>query len=139
MSFQQGISHNKKRSLRTQSLSFNQYWLEKSLAENYLCTLLPSFDSTMPNKVALILGYGPHVGVQVASTFASKDYKIAVLSRSDKHTSTTQGYLFLQADLSDPASVEGVFATVVEKLGHPSVVVYNGMSISCPLQKRMRG
>ncbi|KAK5994196.1 hypothetical protein PT974_07639 [Cladobotryum mycophilum] len=84
----------------------------------------------MVAKVALIFGYGPNVGVDVASAFAAKGYQIAVVSRSDKHHYSAQGYLSIQADLSDPSSVQKTFATVVEKLGHPSVVVYNASALS---------
>ena len=83
----------------------------------------------MPNKVALIFGYGPHIGADVTTAFASKGYKVAAVSRSGKSATTAEDHLSLQADLSDPAAVEGIFATVIEKLGHPSVVVYNGPSI----------
>lgn len=86
----------------------------------------------MASKVALILGYGARVGADVARSFASKGYKIAVVSRSDKHPSATPDYLYLQADLSDPFSVQGVFTEVKKQLGAPSVVVYNGMPTKKP-------
>jgi NAD(P)-dependent dehydrogenase (short-subunit alcohol dehydrogenase family) len=81
----------------------------------------------MGDKVAVIFGFGPHVGVDVALALATQGYKIAVVSRSDKHASSAKGYLQVQADLSDPSSVGVVFSAVVKELGHPSVVVYNGM------------
>lgn len=81
----------------------------------------------MSTKVALILGYGPRVGVDVARTLKSRGYEVAVVCRSKQPADTVQGYLCLQADLSDSSAVENTFATVVEKLGHPSVVVYNGL------------
>lgn len=81
----------------------------------------------MPGKVALILGYGPRVGVAVARAFATDGYQVAVVSRSKKASSPTQDYLFLEADLYDPSTVETIFSTVIEKLGHPSVVIYNGL------------
>jgi len=80
----------------------------------------------MSGKVALIFGYGPRVGVDVANAFAAKGYKVAVVSRSDKTGQVPKDFLALQADMMEPEKVEGVFKTVIEKLGHPSVVVYNG-------------
>jgi NAD(P)-dependent dehydrogenase (short-subunit alcohol dehydrogenase family) len=85
----------------------------------------------MSPKVALIFGYGPHVGADVAKTFHAQAYQVAIVSRSvQPENSSVQDYLSIQADLSDPSVVEGIFTTVIQKLGHPSVVVYNGTLIS---------
>lgn len=84
----------------------------------------------MCDKVALILGYGPKVGVDVAKAFAAHGYKVAVASRSAKCASSAEDYLQIQADLSDPSSVGDIFARVIDELGHPHVVIYNGMFFS---------
>lgn len=81
----------------------------------------------MDDRVAVIFGFGLNVGVDVAQALATQGYKVAVVSRSDKHASSANGYLQVLVDLSDPSSVEVVFSRVVKELGHPSVVVYNGM------------
>jgi len=81
----------------------------------------------MAAQVALIFGYGPRVGFDVARMLAVQGYKVAVVSRSEKHQGhNAEGYLKIQADLSDPSSVERVYTRVIEELGHPGVVVYNG-------------
>ncbi|KZZ98591.1 NAD(P)-binding domain protein [Moelleriella libera RCEF 2490] len=77
----------------------------------------------MATRVALVFGYGANIGNSVAAAFAAKGYKVAIVSRSGK--STHNDYLSIRADLSDPTSVEPVFSEVVDKLGYPSVVVYN--------------
>ncbi|UKZ54309.1 hypothetical protein TrVGV298_008117 [Trichoderma virens] len=59
----------------------------------------------MAQAVALILGYGPNVGFDVAEAFAAQDF-------------------------SDPSSIHGIFSKVINELGHPSVVVYNASSFS---------
>ncbi|KAL7917481.1 hypothetical protein ACQKWADRAFT_306746 [Trichoderma austrokoningii] len=82
----------------------------------------------MTQNVALILGYGPTVGTSAARTFAAKGYKIAIVSRSKKDSESEKGYLQIQADLSNPSSVEGIFSKVIAELGHPSVVLYNASS-----------
>lgn len=82
----------------------------------------------MSQRVALILGYGPNVGVDVAEAFAAQGYKVAIVSRSNKDK---KEYLQMQADFSDPSSIEGIFSKVINELGHPSVVVYNGL-FPCP-------
>lgn len=80
----------------------------------------------MSSPVALIFGVGKNVGASVAKSFASNGYKVAVASRSFKHQLPSEGFLELSCDLSDPSSVTKVFKAVEQKLGHPSVVVYNG-------------
>jgi NAD(P)-dependent dehydrogenase (short-subunit alcohol dehydrogenase family) len=83
----------------------------------------------MAQNVALILGYGPITGTGAARAFAAKGYKIAIVSRSRKDSESEKDYLQIQADLSDPSSVEGIFSKVISELGHPSVVIYNGVSL----------
>lgn len=82
------------------------------------------------NKIILIFGFGPRIAAGVARAFASKGYKVAVVSRTNKAVEPGDDYLWIQADLSDAFSVEGVFTTVRSKLGIPSVVVYNGRDIA---------
>jgi len=78
------------------------------------------------SKVVLILGAGANVGKHVARTFASQGYKVASTSRTAKDTENSSDAIHIAADLSDPASVAGVFAKVKASLGIPTVVVYNG-------------
>ncbi len=80
----------------------------------------------MSAKIALIFGYGPNVGVALAQALAARHYRVAVVSRTDKHAESARGCLQIQADLSDPRSVEPIFSRVVKELGHPNVVIYNG-------------
>lgn len=91
----------------------------------------------MTSKVALVFGYGPRVGAGVARAFADQGYKVAVVSRSNKTAEESDNdYFSIKADLSDAFNVEGVFATVKEELGTPSVVVYNGKKISLCIGSR---
>lgn len=83
----------------------------------------------MAQTVALILGYGPTVGASAARAFAAKGYKVAIVSRTKKDSESEKDYLQIQADFSDPSSVEGIFSKVITELGHPSVVLYNGASL----------
>ena len=83
--------------------------------------------STSP--VILILGSGPNIGRHVAQAFSAKGYKVALASRRLKEESTTD-QVSISSDLSDPDAVIGVFAKVKASLGLPSVVIYNGESVS---------
>ena len=85
------------------------------------------------SPVVLILGAGANVGAHVARAFAAKGYRVASTSRTirDQETTSNDGVeLHLQSDLANPESVAGIFAKVLDQLGPPSVVVYNGESIN---------
>ena len=84
----------------------------------------------MAHRVALILGAGPNVGFSVAKAFAAQGYKVAIASRSKRDDADIKQYLHIQADFSEPSSIENIFATVISELGHPSVVIYNGLFFS---------
>ncbi|KAJ6160715.1 hypothetical protein N7470_004111 [Penicillium chermesinum] len=77
------------------------------------------------SPVILILGSGPRIGQHVAKAFSAKGYKVALASRSQKKEDSQTDQLHIAADLSDPHSVKDVFSNVEERLGLPSVVVYN--------------
>jgi NAD(P)-dependent dehydrogenase (short-subunit alcohol dehydrogenase family) len=81
----------------------------------------------MSTPVLFILGAGPKIGLSVANAFAAKGYKIALAARSVQDGIADDGCLHLQLDLADTKAVQEAFTKVKEKLGIPSVVVYNGM------------
>ncbi len=91
----------------------------------------------MSSQVALIFGYGPRVGVDVAQAFQERGYRVAVVSSSNKQEETASKYLHLEEDLSNPKTVEEIFARVVKELSHPSVVIYNGKS-PMPMEKKKK-
>lgn len=78
------------------------------------------------SHILLILGAGSNVGQSVAKEFASKGYRVALAARRLKEEDSTSQELHIPADLSNPSSVAEIFSKVKEKLGVPSVVVYNG-------------
>ena len=81
--------------------------------------------------VALILGAGPRVGAAVASKFIANFYSTVIVSRKGKNT--VEGTTSLAADLSEPASIPGVFRHVKEMFGvPPSVVIYNAAAMTPP-------
>lgn len=81
---------------------------------------------TTTTPIALILGAGPNIGYAVSRLFASKGYKVALASRTPKHTDDTGAELHITSDFSAPEDVVKAFAQVKQSLGIPSVVVYNG-------------
>ena len=80
--------------------------------------------------VILVLGAGARVGLPVAHHFASKGYRIALAARSMNEAESTDKQLNIKADFANPSDVANAFAQTTEKLGTPSVVVYNGKAES---------
>ncbi|KAJ5409144.1 hypothetical protein N7509_003027 [Penicillium cosmopolitanum] len=76
--------------------------------------------------VVLIIGAGPRIGMSVASKFASNGYKVALVARNFSKGFSAEGYLNIQADLSDPNSVPSIFQTVGKAFSVPNIVVFNG-------------
>lgn len=76
-------------------------------------------------KTALIFGAGANVGSALVKGFLGSGYRVATVSRS-KHASPASGdTLSLQADMSDPSAVPGVFRSVGDAgWAFPSVVMY---------------
>ena len=93
-----------------------------------------SFTMASPPPVIFILGAGPRVGSSVARKFTAQGFSVAVASRSVTDGSiSTEGYLQLCVDLSQPASVPAAFKSIKTRLGAPpSVVVYNGTPLPPP-------
>jgi len=80
----------------------------------------------MSTPVLLVLGAGPKIGLSVAKAFADKGYKIALAARSLQDGVGDDGYLRLKIDLVKTEEIKNIFTKVKEKLGIPTVVVYNG-------------
>jgi NAD(P)-dependent dehydrogenase (short-subunit alcohol dehydrogenase family) len=79
--------------------------------------------------VVLIIGAGPRIGRSVASWFASNGYKVALVVRNLSKVFSAEGYLNIQADLSDPNSVPSIFHAVGKAFGVPNIIVFNGSCI----------
>lgn len=79
-----------------------------------------------PAPVLFILGAGPKIGQSVADAFAAKGYKVALAARSIEDGMGDDGYLRLKLDLANTSLITEAFAKVTDKLGTPTVVVYNG-------------
>jgi hypothetical protein len=85
------------------------------------------------SPIVLILGSGPNIGQSVARRFASEGYKVAIASRSQKETDSTDKQLNIKTDLTKPLEVADAFSKVKTTFGTPGVVIYNGM---CFLQTK---
>jgi len=98
--------------------------------------------STAENKLIVILGSGPGIGVGVASLFASRTFtKVALLSRNTerlredaesvrKAASKDAVIKTFSIDLADTKAIERVLSEVEKELGAPEVVVYNASNVS---------
>lgn len=87
----------------------------------------------MAHKTALILGAGKNIGAAVAKTLKEQGYSVALVSRKpDAKGAEASGYSAFEADVAKPESVKAVFKEVGEKLGTPSVVVFNAAAFTFP-------
>ncbi|KAM0258471.1 hypothetical protein ACHAQJ_003810 [Trichoderma viride] len=82
--------------------------------------------------IALILGAGSNVGQALSSAFSQAGYKVALVSRSAKESSSDK-QISLAADLTKPEAVPSIFESVRQKFGaDPNVVIYNAAALTPP-------
>ncbi|KAF2500524.1 putative short-chain dehydrogenase [Lophium mytilinum] len=87
----------------------------------------------MAPKTALIIGAGKNIGAAVAKSLKDQGYSVALVSRKpDPKAAEASGYTAFSADVAKPESVRAAFKEVGEKLGAPSVVVYNAAAFTFP-------
>ena len=87
----------------------------------------------MGDKVCVVVGVGPGVGLAVARRFGREGYRLALMARRAKALDgfveelATDGCdaTGFVADVSIPESVEAAFNAVREQVGEPEVFVYN--------------
>jgi len=84
-------------------------------------------------RVAVVVGVGPGIGNSVAIKFASKGYKVALISRRQQSITPVQeaiekngGHaLSVTADACSEESMATAFSTIRKTLGTPDVLIYN--------------
>lgn len=95
------------------------------------------------NRLIVVFGSGPGIGVGVASLFAERGFnKVALLSRNAERlqedvASVKEGakgksvdVRAYPADLADPEGLKSVLARVESDFGKPEVVVYNASHLT---------
>jgi NAD(P)-dependent dehydrogenase (short-subunit alcohol dehydrogenase family) len=80
----------------------------------------------MSKPLVLILGAGANIGAAVAHRFSQDGYQVAISARHIANGVSPEGYITIQADLSEKTAVPRIFAKVKSAAGIPSVVIYNG-------------
>ena len=101
----------------------------------------------MSNPVCAIVGAGEGLGRALAAKFASHGFDIALVSRSEKHstvaaeavvnTNANVRVQFWAADGTRPATIEKAFATIATQMGEVEALIYNARDsfVSCePLE-----
>ncbi|KAA8650996.1 uncharacterized protein ATNIH1004_003687 [Aspergillus tanneri] len=86
----------------------------------------------MSKPVVLILGAGANVGTAVARKFSQDGYQVAVSARRIANGISPEGYITIQADLSEKTAVPQIFEKVKSAAGIPSVVIYNAATFTPP-------
>ena len=89
----------------------------------------------MSNPVCAIVGAGEGLGRALAAKFASHGFDIALVSRSEKHSTVAAEAAtnananvrvqFLAADGTRPATIEKALATIAPQMGEIEVLIYN--------------
>lgn len=86
----------------------------------------------MDQKVCVVTGIGPGLGIAYARRFAAGGYRVALLGRTheklQRYADELEGSLAVVCDVSDADSVAAAFETVRDKLGQPDVIVHNAGS-----------
>jgi NAD(P)-dependent dehydrogenase (short-subunit alcohol dehydrogenase family) len=88
----------------------------------------------MTERLCVVAGAGPGMGLAIAERFALEGYALALLARSERqiagYASDLEEKYGIRAaawpvDLSDPDAIAQVFGKVRAELGDPEVLVYN--------------
>lgn len=89
----------------------------------------------MSNPVCAIVGAGEGLGRALAAKFASHGFDIALVSRSENHSTVAAEAAanananvriqFLAADGTRPATIEKALATIATQMGEIEVLIYN--------------
>lgn len=78
------------------------------------------------NKVAIVAGVGPGLGMSLCKDLITADYSVAGLSRSSSTNQINiENYLPVACDLTNPASVDSAFTLIEKQQGKASVYIHN--------------
>jgi len=100
----------------------------------------------MTKPVCAIVGAGEGLGRALAEKFASREFDIALISRSEANSSaaikaaataaSAANVRFFSADAAQPETLESAFATVQHEMGEIDLLIYNArgsFSVCAPL------
>jgi NAD(P)-dependent dehydrogenase (short-subunit alcohol dehydrogenase family) len=104
---------------------------------------VPSVDLTfsLAGKIALVTGGASGIGGAVAEAYAAKGAQVAIVdlnaeSAQRQADAVGQGTRAFACDVSDPASVEGVVAAVIEAFGRIDILVNSaGVALLAPAEE----
>lgn len=84
-------------------------------------------------RIAVITGYGPGLGAELATRLATDDYTVVGLSRTGREPEGGKGFA---CDMADPAAVQATLAEVKADWGAPRILVHNvGMLVMSPFEE----
>lgn len=93
------------------------------------------------NKLAVIIGAGPGLGLAIAKKFASQDFDIVLMARNEQSLQSMSDKIatefgtvkvnFKSVDVSDAAQLGHAIGEVKKEYGEPDCVIYN-VGITAP-------
>lgn len=82
-----------------------------------------------PKPLVVVVGAGPGIGAAVARKFAAEGFRAALVGRNERALEdiarTIPDAIVAAADAGEPASIAAAFASIRERAGDASVLVYN--------------
>ena len=97
----------------------------------------PGVDPTpLAGSVSLVTGGGRGIGAAISLALAQRGSRVAIVYNSDADSAAAtlaalpgDGHTACQADVSDPAAVEALVASVAEEMGGPIDILVNNAGI----------
>jgi NAD(P)-dependent dehydrogenase (short-subunit alcohol dehydrogenase family) len=91
--------------------------------------------SMAEKPIALVTGVGPGTGAAIVRRFASDGFRVIALARSPDLISILERKLpdtyAVQCDVSDEGQVRDTIADIRDRIGSPSVLIYNAIGGGC--------
>lgn len=77
------------------------------------------------NRVAVVTGAASGIGAAISERLSEDGLTVASIDLSEADAAKNHGNLFIQADVTDPISVQAAMDSILDRFGHIDVLVNN--------------